>query len=589
MLAAPATNGVPSASLFWARKNREVKSATGSLLHTAEPPKQLQNTHCPVKKRFLLKDTLSVASSTTLSAKHDVHLTNGATSGSRLKANWTDSDEDEDFLANFSAKEKSRFTILENEVTQKAAQIEALEAAVHVKDSRIQQLEGLSEQLERQAVDLKTSTENSSALMEQLKNDYQAQYMYVQELVAEVDEKSRRIHELKAGLDSKGARIHELLLDLEAKTQTVSVDIDEVAAEMVEEGTPLIHETKDSAIVEENQVESQTVLSAGGPLTSLSKSETSTTGLEKEKTGPATNDSKFPKLWSPEMSRNTAPVEKPKVLKMAIDTSLFGKKSQTLVKHPQLLTNESIPTTGQSNRHRSKTDVVPNISVTKDIRHLPHQERMLFANGPKVDVVMGSTKLASLPKYVLMQCSTKASKHFAEDPSVNRITFSEGSMDVDAAKAHFQWMDEMTYQGRVYSITLNSDERYNEKNLKICQAARVIGLNNTYVGHFTKVFCDRVRSNNLSLDLISMICERAYLDNDPIYDCLVNNLVNRQMNKGFKELKDLDQLLLKYPILRESMAKVRQHMDNARTREKRRGTKPKCGDRIARVEDIKTG
>jgi hypothetical protein len=130
----------------------------------------------------------------------------------------------------------------------------------------------------------------------------------------------------------------------------------------------------------------------------------------------------------------------------------------------------------------------------------------------------------------------------------------------------------MTYQGRVYSITLNGEEKHNLKNLKICQAARVMGLNNTYVGHFTKVLCDRVRSNTSSLEFLSAICALAYPENDPIFECLANNLVNQQGSTGFKRAEDLEALLVKFPLLKEKMDKIQVRVRNSRLADKRKGT-----------------
>jgi hypothetical protein len=283
------------------------------------------------------------------------------------------------------------------------------------------------------------------------------------------------------------------------------------------------------------------------------------------------------------MSKKAAPVEKPKVLKMAIDMSKYNKKpTPTPVAKkadPSADKDFDTPTYGQSTKHRAKTDVVPKCQPDKDIRQMSHAERVLYANGPEVAVMLGTTKLATLPKYVIMQCSGKAYRYFTEHPDATSITYTAGSMDVDSAKAHLNWMDEMTYQGRVYSITLNGDEKFDTKNLKICQAARVIGLNNTYVGHFTKVLCDRVRSANPSMALFAMICELAVPGNDPIFDCLANNIVNQQLAKTSKKSEDLEKLAEKYPLLKEKMTKIEQRVKDSRAGDRRRAGKSREGSK----------
>jgi len=118
----------------------------------------------------------------------------------------------------------------------------------------------------------------------------------------------------------------------------------------------------------------------------------------------------------------------------------------------------------------------------------------------------------------------------------------------------------MTYQDRVYSVTLHSDEKFDDKNLQICRAARVLGLNNMYVGHFTKIFCDRVRSNTASYDFLNKIAALAYLENDPLYDCLANNLANLRARKASKDPAELEALLQKHTGLKARVEKIEERM-----------------------------
>lgn len=198
-----------------------------------------------------------------------------------------------------------------------------------------------------------------------------------------------------------------------------------------------------------------------------------------------------------------------------------------------------------------------------------HAQRVLYANGPDVDVILSETKLATLPKYILMQCSTKAYKHFNDNVDATSMTFPEGSMEAEYAKLHLSWMDEMTYQGRVYSVTLNAE--LDSRNVKICQASRAMGLNNTYVGHFTKILCDKIRTNTTSMGFMSMICEVANPDNDPVFECLVNNLANQQMNQTTaREPAELEMLSEKFPLFKEKMDAINFRVKNSRAGERRK-------------------
>jgi hypothetical protein len=586
----PAMNGSSSASNFWAQKSREVKTSAAPT-HTLTKPVKAHGPSSEVKNRMVLKGK-PPAAALTAATHRDSGMTNGApATPTAKKHDWADSEDDDDFIASFSAQKNPRITTLELEVTEKDARIEALESVVDAKDAHIAQLEDVVDEKEQQIDSLEADAQDKDVQIEKLRRENHTQFLYVQELVGEVDEKQRRVDELETELDNKGARIRELEMDLKSQTEVSAIDIDkddllklpaqtETATADSNHAAP-VH----SAEVEQPVSDATPVVSPSTEPTQADKplgdaTERPTTP-DKEPAGPAINNSKFPKLWSPEMVKKVAPIERPKVLKMAIDTSKYGKKPSPAAKKPQHMNYNdfSVPTYGQASKSRAKTDVVPKFQIDRDIRHMPHAERVLYANGPEVTVMLGPIKLAIIPKYVLMQCSGKALKYFTEHPDDTAITFPADSMSAEAAKAHLQWMDEMTYQGRVYSLTLNGDEKFDTKNLKICQAARVMGLNNTYVGHFTKIVCDRVRSNKISMEFMSLICDLAYPENDPIFDCLANNLVNQQMSKAPKKPEDLETLLTKCPRLQAKMMKIERRVKYSRAADKRKGGKPQDGSR----------
>jgi hypothetical protein len=517
-----------------------------------------------VKPRVVLKGRLLLATTTTATDRI-TGMDNGSPAISTLrKTDWADSDDDEDFIASFSAKKNPRVIALEHEVVEKDTNIETLNVVIATKDVRIAELEETVGEKELHIATLEADVEEKDTQLEKLKSDNHTQFLYVQELVGEVDEKSRRVQQLETELDGKCARIRELEeSESESSPETqvsadelVKVDLPEAAAQAGLD-TSTAKAIADEAIPE--------------PLQS-----TIPDSPKKRPTGPAANESKLPKLWSPDPPKQVAPVEKPKVLKMAIDTSKFVKKAPcAAAKKTEPSKDPPKPTYGQSTRHRTKTSAIPKFQVDKDIRHMSHAIRVIFANGPEIDVMLGTTQLMALPKYIFMQCSSKAYQHFIDHPEMTHISFTAGSMDVEAAKAHLQWMDEMTYQGRVYSLTLNTDEKFDAKNLRICQAARVMGLNNTYVGHFTKVMCNRVRSGSASIKFLSLICELAVPDNDPIFDCLANNLVNQQKDGLYSE--QLQELFAQYPLLMEQMTKIEQRVKDSRAADERNGRKSRDG------------
>jgi uncharacterized coiled-coil protein SlyX len=572
-------NEAANASSFWAQKSKQVKNPTAPVHVVATPPQQ--NGFPETKSRIVLKGKRSATASATPATNRVTGMANGASATSTpKKIDWADSDDDEDFLTRVTGTKNPRIISLENEVAEKGAKVETLDAVVSTKDAHIAKLEDVVKEKDLHIANLESEVEEKDASIEELRSGNHTQFLYVQELVGEVDEKSRRIHKLEIELDHKCAQIPELEKGVAELSDVVKIvaPLPKAAVQPELSMASTTAANQDEAV----DVQSDILSNADWAAQDLVESTMPLNGdfPKKGTPGPATNDSKFPKLWSPDMPKNVAPVEKPKVLKMAIDTSKFSKKAPSVSSQKAKSSDgkgHPAPIYGQSARHRTKTSVIPKFQVDKDIRHMSHAARVLFANGPEIDVMLGTTRLITLPKYILMQCSAKAYRHFTDHPEATTITFPADSMDVEVAKAHLQWMDEMTYQGRVYSLTLNADQKLDVKNLKICQAARVLGMNNTYVGHFTKVLCDRIRSSNPSLDFMSHICELAYPANDPIFDCLANNLVNQQLSKGAGKSENFDKLCAKYPLLKEQMYKIEQRVKDSRAADKRMGVKPRDG------------
>lgn len=188
------------------------------------------------------------------------------------------------------------------------------------------------------------------------------------------------------------------------------------------------------------------------------------------------------------------------------------------------------------------------------------EERALFGNGPDVIIELGDVKLTTLPQYILMQCSSKAMDYFTANPQATSWSLPEGSMDADAAKIFLSWMHEMTFQGRVYSVTLNTSPTKDDKNLRICRAARILGVNNIYIGHFTKQFCDRIRAKDISYATIRAICEQWVPDNDPVLDCLANNLVDWKIRGSVANKALAEKSAAEFPVLKAKMENIERRL-----------------------------
>ena len=497
------------------------------------------------------------------------------------KADWADSDEDEEFLAAFSAKRSDlRLISLESEMFQKDTRIEELETVVLVRDMRIDELEHMVQEKDDRISDLEVYAEEHAERVEQLSKENHEQYLHVQELVAEVDEKDRRIDKLEKALDEKAAIIRSLEVESDSQTQVSTEHADVEQAKKIEpirvkarkaKGT--IDESSDdeavpNVILSDTSTASTTDYPSENGISQPKGAEKTTIeSVQEDTTGPSFRESDFPIFVTRETLKIVPPAPMPKKMSFPIDFSKYGRKVSptSAVMQPNSMKGKHNPISASGLKFKythAKTDTVPDFDPCMDIRQMDLAQRVLYANGQKVIVKMGEIRLATLPKYVLMQCSGKAKKYFTENPNATSIIFPADSMNLEAAKAHLVWMNEMTYQSRVYSITLNVDQKFDAKNLKICRAARVLGLNNTYVGHFTKQFCDRIRHNEASVEVMNMICDLAYPENDPIFDCLAYHLFNQRMRKTLKMSDELAILLANHAVLKTKMESMEKGVQN---------------------------
>lgn len=485
------------------------------------------------------------------------NISTGTTNGVK-KINWADSDDDEDFLASFIPNKTTRIQELQDTVAAMDARITDLTTVIRERDSRIAKVESTAKEQQRRLADLQESMKGFAGQIEELKKESHKQPLQVQELVAKVDAKDQRIAPLEIKVDEHRTTITEL--DLGDKSTQVSSQDAPVSAEGA--GQTKMERLKAQSTDEDVKTTKQpaqhigqatTVKSAGDAFASEMPSPESKPAPTKESV-PSVNLAGFPIFATRSTVKNIPPPPPAPKLKMGVDLSKFAHKPAI----KQLGSKHKAGT--ESEERIAKSGPVPKIDPSQDIRTKPHHERVLFANGPKAQVLIGDIVLATVPKYLLMQCSMKAHKHFSDHPDATSFTLPAGSMDVDAAKAHLRWMKEMTFQSRVYSITLHADETFDNKNLQICRAARVLGLSSMYVGHFTKIFCDRIRSDLASFEFMSKVAALAYPENDPIYDCLANNLATFRMRNTVKKPAELEAFLKKHADLKTRVEKIEERM-----------------------------
>ncbi|KAH6633710.1 hypothetical protein C7974DRAFT_453215 [Boeremia exigua] len=520
---------------FWAAKSNGVKS----------PPRQPR-----IAQRDAPKRSTAVLKSSSNGVK---------------KANWADSDDEEEFLASFTSS--TRIGELEKTIAAKNALLTDLETSLQEKYIRIIELGATLEEQQLRLTELQGVVDASAAQIEELKKENHKQFLHVQKLVADVDEKDRRISALETEVDEHCATIAEFSVG-DNSTQASSNEASEILQIGPTDDKSYKTENKDKEVLSSEHMVQQKIKEVDLNGTSGIPS-TKTTPLKAK--GPTVNLSGFPIFSTPATVKQVAPPPPAPKLRMPVDLTKFAKK-------PVTKTPASKTTVKAVSANAAEDGPAPKMNPSADIRTKSLAERSLFANGPKVVVKMGETYLATVPKYILMQCSSKAFRHLSDNPDATSFSLPDGSMDVTAATAHLTWMKEMTFQGRVYSITLHSDEKFDDKNLQICRAARVLGLHSMYVGHFTKIFCDRIRSNNAVDGFLRKVVAAAYPDNDPIYDCLANNLANLRLRKTIENPAELEALLQQNEGLKIKVEKIEERM-----RQKQNGAKPAKAPKVVRV------
>ncbi|KAI4629437.1 uncharacterized protein J4E87_003701 [Alternaria ethzedia] len=576
-----------TAPSFWAAGGSKIKSAESPNPKIAEaPPKAKPD---PQQKKGLV-----------LKGMTNGQTTNGASNGLYPKAatgkktNWADEDDDDNtFIAEFMSQDP-KIATLETTVALKEERVKELDGLVESKTLRIAELEGAVQDKDAHIGDLETDIQKKDVEIEQLKKVNGDQLAHNQELLREAGEKNSQIKNLKAELEEKVSTIGDL--EQAKKAATIS-NLEQESAALVPVPTndEAITEDEPKTVVSESiksngtdvvsETETKTKKTASvasdsdsfeivdAPVTEEVKDEKPATVTTKQSeetkpakttSGPSLITSTFPNFVTKETLKVVPPAPKPKTLTFGIDMSKYGKKPVASAaakiapkSSPVAELNGHTTPWGHSSRlARDKTGTMPELNPAADIRHMSHGQRVVFGNGPEVIVKLGEAKLAAIPKYVLMQCSGKAYKYFTANPDATSWILPAGSMDADAATAHLKWMDEMTYQSRVYSVRLQTETVYDKKNLHICRAARVLGLNNTYVAQFTKQFCDRIRAQDVSFEFMDLLCQLAYPENDPVFDCMVHNLVNQKKVGNAKGAADLENLMAKHQSLKEKVEKI---------------------------------
>jgi peptidoglycan hydrolase CwlO-like protein len=145
---------------FWAAKADTLKSSPTSTIPIAESPKPTT----PAQKKGLVLKGMANG------------LSHGGTPVSNGKTiDWADSDEDDDFIASFTAKKDVRAVALEKTLVIKDAQIGDLKAKIDAKDERIDELKEAIDQKDRRVTELEVDVEEKGSRINVMEQELKKQ------------------------------------------------------------------------------------------------------------------------------------------------------------------------------------------------------------------------------------------------------------------------------------------------------------------------------------------------------------------------------------------------------------------------------
>ncbi|KAF9741702.1 hypothetical protein PMIN06_001389 [Paraphaeosphaeria minitans] len=451
-------------------------------------------------------------------------------------------------MASTVACQAKRLEETEATVKQQARRIDELSGKIEVHASRIVQLQATVSERTARVADLEvTATDKDARIVD---------------LIRQADEEAHRAMQLEEELEKKYKIIERLQLQMAENTSipdsgsATEVEVDEGAdgpalSQPGPKTSPIALEPKklDGFV---NPADTTSGAMETIPM-KPAKSHAASTAADDD--FPALSPAEFPALGTPTPVRNlrlspfvTAenikqmpPPPPARTMKMAVDLSKYKKQPAG---GPKKFVFGS----------RRATEAPPKIDVSKDIRTMPKEERERFGCGPTVQIIMGNETVAAVPKYAFMQVSLKAYKHWTDNGTAAAIKFEGGSMSKDALNIVLDWMTMLTYCKSVFSIKLKP-ENSDRQNLQLVRCARVLGLHPMYVSQFTRGYCEKLRDGP-SKELVALIEELAYTEDDPIFDCLANCMAMGRSKVKPEDLGSWDEELFRLPKLARKVQDV---------------------------------
>jgi hypothetical protein len=569
-----------SASSFWSRKLQEGKSVphdalTNSLSESegvfanGNPPNGMISNGIPskLKNGILTNDSITPkaalihkTTATTLAQVKTglspaVELPRNCIVFKRKQLATVSVDSIGDDNINFLPDTKHvRIQQLEDEVAARDERIKTLVDEAHAKDIYVQQMQAgadfttqklsaLAEEKDGRIAVLQARVEQESRLVQQLEKKVKAL-----EDAASISKGKEPYAKYNRATHGSVDRLH-LWLECSADPNSGQEPTPEIVPQVSvqEQNSPAQSAANDTMQKQSRPQYSESTLADFPTVTTVFLTRT-----------PAPRDNKEPLFSTPETLKTGPPVPKAPLI-------VFPQKNMKKNSAPAPLFTASVAISAPGIIENAAKGAWVATGHLPDIRNLSRDQRENLGRGPKVTITVGGVPTPTMPKNMLMQVSEVANDYFTINPNAKVMPFPRGCMVGGAVCEFAKWINDICTAPKEFSVKIRFPDITKDadtQNLAIIQAARVLGMS-TYVRHFTRHYCDEIRKALLPLDTIARI-EQFTATDDPVYECLVNNMAHHWSKKNVADQQTLEQFLVAHPRLATDLEKA-----NAKIQKKR--------------------
>ncbi|KAF2703273.1 hypothetical protein K504DRAFT_508189 [Pleomassaria siparia CBS 279.74] len=301
----------------------------------------------------------------------------------------------------------------------------------------------------------------------------------------------------------------------------------------------------------------------------------------KDEQSPAPHDLTAPVFITPATMKIGTPVPPRPVLKFP--NKNIGKQNSSkittiaapkpIIAAPKLATLDPEASNNKSTSGNGKGPWKSATGRVLDVRSLSREQREELGRGPKVSLEVRGVYIRGIPKGMFMQVSERAHDLFTKNPHMDVARFPESGMAPAAVKEIAAWITDICSAPKEFSLKIRfagNTADADAQNLAIMNAARNLGMS-AYIRHFTRHYCEDIRKGITTMKLIALIERTATVD-DPVFECLVNNLTLHRTMQNDADRQQFEEFLKDHKRLGEAMAKV-----DMKIKEKHRDTGGKTG------------